>query len=251
MNWIIMRLVPLTQVPLVRQGDDIPAILSDVLAEEQVEVEDDDVLVVAQSIISKAEGSVVDLDSVEVGKRAEKISEEIDEDPRRVQVILDQTAEIVRQKHVLISRTQHGFVCADAGVDGSNVDDGKVTLLPEDPDRSAEKIKVEVEGKMGKRIAVVISDSWGRPFRLGAVGFAIGVSGIRPLKSLKGRKDIYGRELRTTVLCPVDSIAAAASLVMGEADEGIPAVLVKDVSYPRAEGSISDLIRDEGKDLFG
>lgn len=245
-----MEIFPLSKIPLVKAGDEIGELLLESCERQHIDVEDGDVIVVAQSIVSKAEGNVVDLKSIEPSSRSEKIAEEIDEDPRKVEVILDQTEEIVRAEHVLISRTPHGFVCADAGVDGSNVGGEKVTKLPDDPDASAKKIRRRVKEKTGKEVAVIISDSWGRPFRLGAVGFAIGISGMKPLKDLRGRKDIYGIPLRTTIIAPPDALAAVASLEMGEADEKVPAVVIRDASFESGEGSIYELIRSEEKDLF-
>lgn len=245
-----MKIIELTEIPIVEPGDDLPGYVCDSLENQGLEVEDGDVLVLAQSVVSKAEGNIVDLNSVDVGERAEEISGDIGEDPRKVQVILEETGEIVRQEHVLISRTKHGFVCADAGVDGSNVEGDRVTVLPDDPDESAEEIRSRISSYFDRRVATIVTDSWGRPFRLGAVGFAIGVAGVEPLADLRGRRDIYGNELKTTILCPVDAISAAASLVMGEAGKGVPAVLVKDAPLSYGDGSISDLVRDKEKDLF-
>lgn len=245
-----MKTIPLTGFPLVSSGDDIGELLLESLEKQEIKLEDGDVVVIAQSIISKAEGNVVDLSSVEPSSRAREMAKEIDEDPRKVEVVLDQTDEIVRLGHVLITRTKHGFVCANAGVDGSNVETGNVTVLPEDPDGSAREIREKVKKGTGKDIAVIISDSWGRPFRLGSVGFAIGVSGIKPLEDLRGRRDAYGSQLETTTIAPPDSIAATASLEMGEADEEVPAMVVKNASYRLGEGSISELIRSREEDLF-
>ncbi|KXA90838.1 coenzyme F420:L-glutamate ligase [candidate division MSBL1 archaeon SCGC-AAA259D18] len=245
-----MEIFPLSEIPLVGLGDDVGELLLESCERQRIELEDGDVVVVAQSIVSKAEGNVMDLTSIEPSSRSKRIADEIGEDPRKVEVILNQTEEIVRVKHVLISRTHHGFVCADAGVDSSNVEAGKVTKLPENPDVSAKKIRKRIKEKTGKEVAVIISDSWGRPFRLGAVGFAVGVSGMKPLMDLRGRKDIYGVPLETTIIAPPDSLAAVASLEMGEANERVPAVLIKGATYEPGEGCISELIRSKEKDLF-
>ena len=165
---------------------------------QDIKLEKGDVVVVAQSVVSKSEGNVVELSSVSPNPRAEEIAENLEVDPRKIQVILDETEEIIRLEHVLISETKHGFICANAGVDGSNVGTGKVTTLPDQPDKSAKRISQRLEKEFGKKIGVIISDSWGRPFRLGAVGFAIGIAGLKPLINLKGKKDAYGRELTST-----------------------------------------------------
>lgn len=245
-----METFPLSEVPLVEAGDDIGELLVKSCETEGIALGDGDVIVVSQSIVSKAEGNVVDLTSIEPSSRSEEIADEIDKDPRKVEVILDQTEEIVRLEHVLISRTRHGFVCANAGVDGSNVEGAKVTKLPENPDASAGEIRERIKEKTGKEVAVIISDSWGRPFRLGAVGFAVGVSGMKPLKDLRGREDVYGVPLETTIIAPADSLAALASLEMGEADESVPAVLIKGAPFEPGEGRISEIIRSKEKDLF-
>lgn len=240
----------MTEIPLIKTGDDIGKLLLDSINEQDVDLEDGDVLVISQTVISKSEGNVVDLSSVEPSSRALEVAEKINKDPKKVEVILNQTEEIVRLSHVLISETRHGFICADAGVDDSNVESGKVTILPEDPDASAERIRRILKEETGAEAAVIVADSWGRPFRLGAVGFAIGVAGMKPLKSLKGKEDAYGTELETTTVAPPDSFAAAASLEMGESDEEVPAVLFKEVSYEAGDGSVDNLLRSRENDLF-
>lgn len=245
-----MRIIPLTELPLIDVGDDVVGFLLKSMEAQGLDLEDGDVLVIAQTVVSKSEGSIVDLSSIDPSSRAREIAEKIGEKPKQVEVILDQTDEIVRLEHVIISRTKHGFVCANAGVDSSNVESGKVTVLPENPDESAREIRKRLKKETGKDVAVIISDSWGRPFRLGAVGFAIGSAGIKPLEHLKGRKDAYGGLLKTTTLAPPDSLAAAASLEMGEADEGVPAAIIKDAPYTPGEGSIRDISRPLEEDLF-
>lgn len=237
-------------MPLIKPGDDVAELILRSVGKQGLDLEDGDVIVLAQSVVSKAEGKVVDLTEVEPTNRAREIAEGMDDDPRKIQVILDETEEIVRLEHVLISRTRHGFVCADAGVDASNVEPGRVTVLPDDPDEGAREIRERIERETGSEVAVVISDSWGRPFRLGAVGFAIGIAGMNPIQDLRGMEDSYGREMKTTKVATPDLVAAAASLEMGEAGEGVPAVILRDVPYGRGMGSISKLIRSREMDLF-
>jgi len=215
-----------------------------------VELEDGDVVAVTQSIVSKAEGNVVDLREVKPSQRAEELAAKLDKDPRLVEVILQQSREIVRLGHVIISRTKHGFVCANAGVDRSNVDHDYVTILPDDPDASATRIRETIKRELGADVAVLVTDTQGRPFRRGVVGVAIGVAGMNPLLDCRGRRDLYGKELKVTITSPADSIAAAAVSVMGEADEGIPVVIIKGARYERGHGSARELVRSRGRDLF-
>lgn len=244
-----MKTFPLKCDHIFASGDDVAEVLLKCLGGED-NLEDGDVLVIAQSIVSKAEGNVVDLRDVIASQRAKEIAEVIGEDPRKVEVILDQTEEIVRLGRTLITRTKHGFVCANAGIDSSNVEEGKVTYLPERPDESADRIRKKIKEKTGKNIAVIISDSWGRPFRLGAIGFAIGVSGMIAFQDLRGELDIYGKKLENTTIAPPDSLAAIAALEMGEADEKTPAILIRESPYVAGEDTISSLIRTKEEDLF-
>ncbi|MGC8816812.1 MAG: coenzyme F420-0:L-glutamate ligase [Candidatus Hadarchaeum sp.] len=245
-----MQLIPIKGIPMVRRGDDIGELIIEAAEKQHLKIEDGDVLAVAQTVISKAEGEVVDLRAVRPSQRAIEIGRKIDKDPRVVEVILQESAEIVRLAHVIISRTKHGFVCANAGVDQSNVDHEHVTLLPRDPDASAAKIRDTIRKKLGADVAVVVTDTQGRPFRCGCIGTAIGVSGMKPLLDMRGRRDLYGKELKVTVTCPADSLAAAAVMLMGESNEGIPAVLIKGASYERGNGAIRELIRAPELDLF-
>lgn len=235
---------------MIKTGDDVGEILLESIDRRGIELEDGDVLVIAQTIISKAEGNIVELDSVEPGPQAEEIAEEIDEDPRKAEVMLRQTEEVVRLGDALITQTKHGFICANAGVDSSNVGPGKVTTLPEDPDKSARRIRRKIRGERKRDVAVIISDSWGRPFRLGAVGHAVGVAGMKALIELRGDRDIYEKRLETTTIAPPDSLAAMASLEMGEGAEKIPAVLIRGYSYESGDEPIGKLLRPSEDDLF-
>ncbi len=245
-----MQLFAIRGLPLVKRHDDIGELILDAARKQRLRVKDGDVLVVAQAVISKSEGAVVDLRKVKPGRRAREIARKLDKDPRAVEVILRESPEIVRLGHVLISRTRHGFVCANAGVDHSNAGEELVTLLPKDPDRSAAKIRRTVKARTGAEVAVIITDTQGRPFRCGCLGVAIGVAGMKPLLDMRGREDLFGKELKVTITCPADSIAAAAVSLMGESNEGIPAVLVRGVEYQRGEGSIRELVRSPEMDLF-
>lgn len=245
-----MRILPLKEIPFVEEGDDLPELILQSAEFQGVPVEDEDVFVIAQTVVSKSEGNVIKLDNIEPSERARELSSKMEEPPSKMEVILRETEEILRMDHVLIALTKHGFVCANAGVDASNVEAGYVTVLPEKPDKSAERIRERIEEATDAKVAVIISDSWGRPFRLGAVGFAIGLAGMKALNCLKGKKDAYGNELKTTVTAPPDSIAAAGSLVMGESDEKTPGVIIKDVPFELGEGSADELLRPPESDLF-
>jgi coenzyme F420-0:L-glutamate ligase/coenzyme F420-1:gamma-L-glutamate ligase len=246
-----MQVIPIAGFPEVKVGDDLPGLVVEALKRAGAELEDGDVLVVAQSVVSKAEGRIVRLEEVEPSERALELAARLGKDGREVELILRESSEIVRLGHVIISRTKHGFVCANAGVDRSNSPPGAATLLPEDPDASAEEICERVKAELGAEVAVVVSDTQGRPFRRGCLGFALGIAGMKPLLDLRGQRDLYGRELRSTLICPADAIAAAAVLVMGEAGEGTPLALVRGARYERGTGSVRELLRSQERDLFG
>jgi coenzyme F420-0:L-glutamate ligase/coenzyme F420-1:gamma-L-glutamate ligase len=246
-----VHLLPLRRLPPIHPGDDLGALLAEGLLREGFGVKDGDVLVVCQKAVSKAEGRLVDLRSVEPGPRAKRVAEELGKDPRVVEVILRESRRIVRMEagHLIVE-TRHGFVCANAGVDESNSPGpAVVVLLPLDPDGSAARLRSDLGRRLGVEIAVVITDTFGRPWREGLVEFAIGVAGLRPLLDLRGRKDLAGRELQHTVIAVADELAAAAGLLM-EKDSGTPAVLVRGFRFPRGEGSVRELLRDPRKDLF-
>jgi len=245
-----MEIIPLEKMPLIEEGDDIGKLILDSAEEQGIEIEDEDVVVVAQTIISKAEGRVLNLENIEPGKEAINLSKKINQNPKIVEVILEETSEKIKVGESLIVETKHGFICANAGVDTSNVKEGKVTVLPKNPDKSAKRIKRKIEKKTQSEISVIISDSQGRPFRIGALGFTIGLAGIKPINDLRGKQDVYDKRLENTKTAPPDALAAAATLEMGEKDEKIPSVLIKDAPYRIGKGRTSDLIRDKENDLF-
>lgn len=246
-----MHLIALRDLPLVRRGDNIGQLIVNAANGQGLQFEDGDIVVVAQSIVSKSEGNVVDLRKVNPSPRAKQIAEQKGKDPRKIEVILQQSQEIVRLAHVLITRTKHGFVCANAGVDGSNIDRDHVTVLPENPDASARLIRERIGQTTGADVAVIVSDTHGRPFRRGAAGVAIGVTGMKPLLDLRSRFDLYGKKLTSTIVAAADVFAAAATPVMGETNEGTPVVVIKGAVYDRGDdGTARDLIRDPERDLF-
>jgi coenzyme F420-0:L-glutamate ligase / coenzyme F420-1:gamma-L-glutamate ligase len=245
----VLQLFPLERLPAIRPRDDLAALLA--RAAEAAGVRDGDLLVVCQKVVSKAEGRIVDLRGVTASAVAERIGRELEKDPRIVEVILAETRRIVRmdQKHLIVE-TQHGLVCANAGVDESNsLDDSIVILLPEDPDASARRLRDGLRERTALDLPVLITDTFGRPWREGLVEVAIGVAGFLPMLDFRGRHDLSGRELHHTVVAAADELAAAAGLLM-EKDRGIPAVLVRGYPFRRGEGSARELLRERSKDLF-
>ncbi len=228
---------PLRGLPEVSIGDDLPQLLLSALATAGLTLTDGDIVVITHKIVSKAEGAVTPL----VGG---------DEDATFRQIVLDESTEILRKRgDLVIARTRHGFICANAGVDRSNASPGTVVLLPLDPDRSAHGIRMALEAASGSLIAVIVSDTFGRPWRRGLVDVAVGVSGVESLVDLKGTTDTSGRELAVTEIAVVDEIAAAADLVMGKAD-AVPAALLRGLTIASGNGRATDLIRPPGEDLF-
>ena len=245
-----MQIIPIPNIPIIKKNDNI-ANLVFVACNNKIPVKENDIFVLAQTIISKSEGNIQRISEISVTKKAEEIAKRTQKDPRVIQIILNESKEIIKVSHnTIITETHHGFICANAGVDISNVDDGFVTLLPKDPDLSAKKIRKELESQFKQNLAVIITDSVGRPFRKGCLGYAIGSSGISPLIDLRGKKDLYGKTLQTTQVALIDMIASSANLVMGEASEGVPIVIVRGLKYPKKEFYISELFYRKEDDLF-
>jgi coenzyme F420-0:L-glutamate ligase/coenzyme F420-1:gamma-L-glutamate ligase len=241
-----LRVIPLRGIPELEEGGDLGALLVD--ASREVGIQDDDVLVVAQKAVSKVEGRVVHLGEAEPSERALELA--ADSDPRRLEVILGETREVVRARPPLvIAETRHGFVCASAGVDASNAKGpDTLVLLPVDPDASAARIRARILDLAGAEVGVVVSDSFGRAWRLGTTDVALGVAGITALLDLDGRRDSVGYELHATQIAVADEIAGAAQLAMGKLD-GIPAAVVRGLRM-RGSGRGSDLLMPRERDLF-
>ena len=214
------------------------------------DIDDGDILVIAQKVISKQEGRIVDLSSVKTSLLSEGISSQYNKDPRIVELILSESKRIVRMKSgLIIVETNHGFICANAGIDESNVADGFATLLPLNSDKSAELIRKKILDETGKNIAVIIADTFGRPFRMGQTNCAIGISGLNPILDYSGTLDSFDRILRVTAIAIADELSAAAELVM-EKTKKSPVVIIRNYSYDLMDKSIDDLIRPENEDLF-
>ncbi len=237
-------------LPEVVVGDDIGALIVRAARDADLEVLDRDTFVVAQKVVSKAEGCLVLLEAIEPSPRAIEWAEAYDRDPRMVEVVLRESKRVVRmERGILISETRHGFVCANAGVDASNVEEGTALLLPEDPDASARQIQKTLEASFGVRLAVIISDTFGRAWREGLVNVAIGVAGLAPLIDYRGETDSHGRPLRVTVIAVADEMASAAELVMKKKD-AVPVAIVRGFEWDAREASGRELIRAPHLDLF-
>ena len=250
-----LTLTAVPHIPHVQPGDDLAKLILQALADAKVTLADGDVLAIAQKIVSKAEGRLVRLADVQPSERALDVAAQTDKDSRVVELILQESEEISRMRRgVLIVRHRLGFTSANAGIDRSNVAqagaDETVLLLPLDPDASAARLREAIAVKLGVKIGVVITDSHGRPFRMGTVGVAIGVAGIPALWDRRGEPDLYGYQLQHTDIGVADEIAAAAGLLMGQAAEGLPVVLVRGLNLPVAEGKATDLVRPKEMDLY-
>jgi coenzyme F420-0:L-glutamate ligase/coenzyme F420-1:gamma-L-glutamate ligase len=245
-----LRSFPLPGIPEIQPGDDLCEQITAAARRARFRFENGDVLVIAQKIISKAEGAIALLGSVKPSAKARDIARKLKKDPRMIEVVLRETRRIVRSDHVLIVETRHGFVCANAGVDHSNVAGcDAVTLLPRDPDRSAKKIAAALSKRMGKRVAVIISDTFGRPWRLGLTNVAIGAAGVPVLRDLRGTRDRHRKPLTATILAVADELAGAAGLVMGKS-EGLPVVVIRGYRFKRVSEPASRIIRPPAEDLF-
>jgi coenzyme F420-0:L-glutamate ligase/coenzyme F420-1:gamma-L-glutamate ligase len=247
-----VRLIGLEGIPEVHGGDDLPAMIVAAARASSIAIEDGDVLVVTQKVVSKAEGRLVDLADVTPSPFAERYGAMFEKDPRQIEVVLGETRRIVRMEHgVMICETHHGFICANAGVDASNVEKtGTLCLLPVDPDASARNIRTALRDALSVTVAVIISDTFGRPWREGHLNFAIGLAGIAPLIDYAGQHDPAGYELRVTQMAVVDELAAAAELVHGKLAR-VPVAVIRGAEYQRAEDvATASLIRDASKDMF-
>lgn len=242
---------------MIQPGDDLAVFLLAAIAAEGIQLQDEDILVLAQKIVSKAENRLVNLNTVEISPDARKLASEVDKDPRFVELVLRESRAVLRTRPgTLVVEHQLGFVCANAGIDHSNVrgQEGKpedwVLLLPKNPDVSAARIRRDMEAATNRRLGVLIIDSHGRAWRMGVVGSSIGLSGMPALVDMRGKPDLFGYSLRITQVAAADELAGAASLVMGQADESIPAVHVRGFPYALRESSLEELIRPKDQDLF-
>ncbi len=252
-----LLLTALPNIPLIHTGDDLVEVISKGLAEAEIRLADGDILVIAQKVVSKAEGRWVNLRTVKPSEKAIELGEVIEKDARLVELVLRESSQVLRTRTgSIIVEHRLGFVCANAGIDHSNVAgegsiaDEWVLLLPEDPDGSAEAIRTKLEAESEAKLGVLIIDSHGRAWRQGVVGVAIGLSGLPGLVDMRGKGDLFGYTLRITTVGAADELAAAASLLMGQADEATPIVHVRGFPYKLREGSLKELLRPKEQDLF-
>lgn len=242
----MISILPVAGLPEIREGDDLGALVAAATA-----LEDGDVVVVAQKVVSKAEGRVVALGDVDASERAHALAG-TERDPRELEVILREAAHVIRERAPLvIAETRHGFVCASAGVDHSNAaDEATLVLLPVDPDASATRIRAAIRERAARDVAVIVSDSFGRPFRQGTTDVAIGVAGLAPLRDLRGTLDRGGRELQSTQVAVADELAAAANLVRADKADGVPVVVVRGFRHGGGDGTALELVIPRERDLF-
>jgi coenzyme F420-0:L-glutamate ligase/coenzyme F420-1:gamma-L-glutamate ligase len=246
-----LRIMGLPGIPIVTPGMDLAALIQQAATAAPLPLQAGDILVVTQKVVSKAEGHLLHLKDVTPSPLAKNFARQWGKDPRHVEVVLQQSRRIVKMdRGVLITETHHGFICANAGVDQSNIEGEEVVaVLPPDPDASARAIRQALRERLGFDVAVIISDTFGRPWRHGLVNIAIGLSGIEAIKDYTGQLDAQGYELRVTALAIADELAAAAELVMNKLDH-VPVAVIRGYEYPRGEGSLTQLIRAAERDLF-
>ncbi|OGD53292.1 coenzyme F420-0:L-glutamate ligase [Candidatus Bathyarchaeota archaeon RBG_13_38_9] len=238
-------------IPSIKEGDDLGKLIFVTCKNQKIKLLENDIIVIAHKIVSKSEGRVFDYSNINASPFAKRIAKKSRKEAPHVEAILSQTKNIVRmQGHHLITETRHGFICANSGVDKSNLkDESTVCLLPKDPDCSAKTIRNKIKSLAGVNVAIIISDTFGRPWRIGQVNMAIGIAGMKPLIDYRGSKDMYNRKLRYTLIAIADELASAAELVMKKS-ERVPVAILRGVDYATGRGSVKDLIRPREIDLF-
>ncbi|MCD6243568.1 coenzyme F420-0:L-glutamate ligase [Candidatus Bathyarchaeota archaeon] len=249
----VIQIIGIESLPIIKMGDNIAEFICQAAEKQGTPIKDEDIIVVSHIIVSRAEGNIVNLNEVKPSPFALELAKELRKDPALVEVILRESKGIVRMGNgKLITKTKHGIVCANSGVDKSNVPGERtVALLPKDPDLSARRIKEEIKRITGKDVAVIISDTHGRPLREGEINIAIGVAGIKPIRDRRGEKDLFGYTLKVKRTAIADELASAAELVMGQANEGVPAAIIRGYKYPKSEDAkATELVRPKEKDLF-
>ncbi len=254
-----INLISIEDIPLIKTGDDLPSIIFNALKHNNLTLENGDILVITQAIVSKSLGRIKNLVDIKTSQKAIEIYEKMTpltrksglpiKSPELIQAILDESKQVLKTEHVMVVETHHGFVCANAGVDESNIEEGNAILLPLDPDKSAQQIQKQILEKTGKLIPILISDTFGRPFRMGQTNCAIGVAGINPIHDYRGTKDSFGKTLRVTAIAVADEICSAAELVMGKT-LNCPAIIVRNYKFKNKQDTINTLIRPKNEDLF-
>ena len=248
-----IKIIAVENLPLIEKGDNLAELISNAAKKQGTSLQENDILVVTHVVVSKAEGNIINLDEVTPSEKAKEIAQQTNKDPALVEAILRETKEIVRiGENSLITETNSGIVCANAGIDRSNVSgERNVVPLPKNPNSSAQNIRQGIKQLTGVNVAVIVSDTHGRPLRLGEINVAVGVAGIKPIRDRRGEKDLFGYVLRIKQTAIADELSSAAELVIGQANEGIPAAIIRGYSYQKIEGaSTTELIRAKEKDLF-
>ncbi len=248
-----VQIIAVENLPLITKGDNLGQLVCEAAKKQNAPVQENDIIIITHVAVSKAEGNVVNLDEVTPSARALEVAKKVGKDPTLVEVILREAKEIVRMgRNSLIIETKNGIVSANAGVDRSNVEgDRNVVLLPVDPDASARNIRQEIKRLTGCDVAVIVSDTHGRPLRMGEINIAIGVAGIKPIRDRRGEKDLFGYVLRIKQTCIADELASAAELVIGQSNEGIPAAIIRGYKFQVVENcAATELTRPKEKDLF-
>lgn len=249
----MIQVIGVAGLPIINEKDDVAKLVCEAAERQGASLEDGDIIVVTHVVVSRAEGNVVNLDEVAPSDFAKAFASQFNRDPALVEVVLRESKGVVRMGDGhLITETRHGFICANAGVDRSNVPgERNVALLPKDPDRSARRIRRRIRRLTGKDVAVIISDTHGRPLREGEINVAIGVAGISPIRNRMGESDLFGYTLRVKRTALADELSSAAELVIGQADEGVPVAIIRGYQYPKSEKvRATELIRPREKDLF-
>jgi coenzyme F420-0:L-glutamate ligase/coenzyme F420-1:gamma-L-glutamate ligase len=249
----VIKIIAVENLPLIKEGDDLAELISKAADKQGTPLVENDIVVVTHVVVSKAEGNIIDLDKVIPSERAKELAQQTNKEPALVEVILRETKEIVRVgQNSIITETNNGIICANAGIDRSNVSgDRNVVPLPKNPNASAQKIRQGIKRLAGVTVAVIISDTHGRPLRLGEINVAVGVAGIKPIRDRRGEKDLFGYVLRIKQTAIADELSSAAELVIGQANEGIPVAIIRGYNYQKIDvASTTELIRAKEKDLF-
>ena len=249
----VIQIIGIEGLPIIREGDNLAELICMSAKKNGVSIKNGDILVVTHVVVSRAEGRIINLDEVTPSEFAKVIAKQYEKDPALVEVVLRESKAIIRMADgILITESKHGFICANSGVDRSNVPGQRnVVALPVAPDSSAEKIRQEIKKITNCDVAVIISDTHGRPLRMGEINVAIGVAGIKPIRDRRGEKDLFGYELRIKQTAIADELASAAELAIGQASEGIPVAIIRGYNYPKCESArANELIRPKEKDLF-
>lgn len=248
-----IKIIPIVGLPIIRKGDRLSTLIRNAAENQGTPIQNDDIIIITHVIVSRAEGNTINLDTIEPSQFAKAIAKKSDKDPALVEVVLREAESIIRMRNgSLITRTKHGLICANSGVDKSNVPGERtVALLPKDPDESARQIRQEIEKETEKTVAVIISDTHGRPLRDGEINIAIGVAGIAPIRDRKGEKDLFNYVLKVKSTAVADELASAAELVIGQADEAIPTAIIRGYSYKKSErATAKDMLRPLEKEFF-